>query len=187
MSTEHNTAMQNRSRQDIASLQACKQNMMAKKKNTAKIEYSIRWGTVKFKGSAPRVYEEIYDIGETATPQQIVDFARNNPESELHKCFDWDDEIAAEKWRKQQARIIVCNLVIEKREDDVPTGNVYRVIQENREAKAYQPAVFILNKPEEYEMLLTQAKKELESFKNRYQKIVELETIIRDIEDLLTA
>ena len=59
-----------------------------------------------YKGiSAQKVAEEIASIGESATPQQIVDRARDE-NSELHKCFEWDDSIAAENWRKQQARII---------------------------------------------------------------------------------
>lgn len=50
---------------------------------------------------------EICDQMESATPQQILEKARDES-TELHKCFTWDDSIAAEKYRIQEARQIVC-------------------------------------------------------------------------------
>lgn len=35
--------------------------------------------------------------------QALVDFARQNPSSESHKCFDWNNVSAAEKYRLHQA------------------------------------------------------------------------------------
>lgn len=64
----------------------------------------------RYGADAQKVADEIFSIGEHATPSQILDKARD-AESELHKCFDWNDAEAAEKWRLQQARLIVCNLV----------------------------------------------------------------------------
>ena len=69
-----------------------------------------------FKADANQVANEIADIGENATPKQIVEKARNES-TELHKCFDWDDTTAAEKWRIQQARQVVCCLVIKQVDD----------------------------------------------------------------------
>lgn len=185
MSTERNTTMRNRTRQDIVLHlhRHISKKRMAKKKTN--ISGDITWGTIVFRGNPEKVYREILSIGETATPQEIVDYARANPESELNKCFDWDDQIAAEKWRKQQARIIVCNLVVRKKKNDVYTGQVYRVIQENRDEQAYKPVVFTLRNQTEYEALLAQAKKELESFRYRYQRIVEMASVIREIDSVL--
>lgn len=48
-----------------------------------------------FKGVDPmKVANEIMEIGESVTPRQIVDRARDE-NSELHKCFEWDDAKAA--------------------------------------------------------------------------------------------
>ena len=52
-----------------------------------------------YKGAdAQLVADEIMSIGDAATPQQIVEKARDEA-TELHKCFTWDDRIAAEKYR----------------------------------------------------------------------------------------
>ena len=42
----------------------------------------------------------------TLTPQVIVNWAELNEDSELHKCFTWDTEEEAMKWRIQKARNI---------------------------------------------------------------------------------
>lgn len=35
--------------------------------------------------------------------QALVDFARQNPQSETHKCMEWNNQIAGEKYRLHQA------------------------------------------------------------------------------------
>ena len=44
----------------------------------------------------------IHDEFGTLTPELVVDVARD-PEHPLHSRFEWDDSIAAEKWRLEQA------------------------------------------------------------------------------------
>ena len=47
-------------------------------------------------------------------PQAVVDSARSR-RSSLHKHFDWDDEVAAEKHRLGQARTLIrCVMVVDK-------------------------------------------------------------------------
>ena len=61
-----------------------------------------------FKAEAQKVADE---IGENkVTPQEVLEKARDE-NSELHKCFEWNDSVAAEKYRLQQARAIIINLV----------------------------------------------------------------------------
>lgn len=56
-----------------------------------------------YKADPVKVYEEINSIGEEYTPADIVELAED-PGSELHKCFEWDDSIAADKYRLIQAQ-----------------------------------------------------------------------------------
>lgn len=44
------------------------------------------------------------------TPPVIVDAARPK-KSPLHRYFEWDNSRAAERWRIQQARLLVCSVV----------------------------------------------------------------------------
>ena len=40
-------------------------------------------------------------------PQDLVEFAADNPDSELHKTFQWDDQQAGQAYRLWQAREII--------------------------------------------------------------------------------
>ena len=127
-----------------------------------------------FKGNAEKIYSEIQSIGEEATAKQILDYARDE-NTELHKCFEWDDSIAAERWRLQQARLIVCNLVYQEPEKHEPTK--IRVMQ-STENNTYKPVRLILQNKPEYEQLLNRALAELHAFKERYKNLSELEEIL---------
>jgi hypothetical protein len=43
------------------------------------------------------------------TADDVVEDARN-PSSPLHKYFQWDDKIAADNWRRAQARILLSSI-----------------------------------------------------------------------------
>lgn len=140
----------------------------------------IEWKGTAFKGNAELCYREIQTLGEDYTPDDILNLARNES-TELHKCFDWDDASAAEKWRKHTARLICCSLsvIVEKEEHDPVT---YRIIQHNNEKKAYAPVTLTVRNDDEYARLIKQAKAELAAFRLRYKSIVELETVIDEID-----
>ena len=135
------------------------------------------FGSSLYKGVDPqKVADEILGIGDEATPQQIVDAARDES-SELHKCFEWDNQIAAEKYRLQQARTIVCNLVIARPEQGEEKPKL-RVFYKTESSQGYKPSTFIFHVPDEYEKLLKQAYAELHAFKQKYNSLKELEEIL---------
>ena len=145
----------------------------------------IVWAGTGFKGNAEAVYHEIQTLGNSYTPDDIVELAKDES-TELHKCFEWDDTIAAEKWRKHTARLICCSLqvVVEKEEKEPVT---YRLIQNDRSEQAYKPVTMTVRNDAEYERLLKQAKLELKAFKERYKKITELETVIDEIDRIVNS
>lgn len=131
-----------------------------------------------FKADAQKVADEIGD--NRITPQQILEKARDE-KSELHKCFEWDDSIAAEKYRLQQAGTILRMLVFKsKNEDEQPV----RVFQITTERNTYQPVKMFLKQEDEYQSLLKRALGELESFKKRYSTLSELESVFDAISEL---
>lgn len=132
-----------------------------------------------FKADAQRVADE---IGESSiTPEQVLEKARNDENSELHKCFEWNDGIAAEKYRLIQARKIIINLAyVPKEKTDEPV----RCFQITREKRVYMPTKQFLVNNDEYQDLLKRAKVELESFKRRYATLSELETVFEAIESI---
>lgn len=132
-----------------------------------------------FNADAQRVADE---IGENSiTPEQVLEKARNDKNSELHKCFEWNDGIAAEKYRLIQARKIIINLAyVPKEKTDEPV----RCFQITREKSVYMPTKQFLVNNDEYQDLLKRAKVELESFKRRYATLSELETVFEAIESI---
>ena len=143
----------------------------------------IKWGFMQFKADPEKVWREIQQIGDQYTPQDVLEYARD-PQTELHKCFEWDDTIAAEKWRKQQARWVCNSLVVTVIEEERPQVT-FRVIQHDTEDKIYRPVVLTVQNEDQYGRLLDMAKRELKAFKDRYAEIVELRNVIEEIERIL--
>jgi hypothetical protein len=135
-----------------------------------------RPGFSPFKADAQRVAEEIQQIGNDVTPQQIVDRAKDEA-SELHKCFEWDNEKAAEKFRLSQARQVIHHLVI-KESVNKPDRPPIRLMHKTEEAEGYKPFTLIVKDPDEYTKLLNRARAELRAFKAKYRSISELEDIL---------
>lgn len=141
-----------------------------------------------YKGaSAQKVYDEIQSIGESATPQQILDKARDE-NTELHKCFEWDDSVAAERWRLHQARQVVCHIVFNNEKDEQKTTPQLRCFFNNdkKSGEGYKPTKVIIEKEDEYKKLLNTAMGELYAFKIKYKILSELEEIFDDIDKLFT-
>lgn len=132
-----------------------------------------------YKADAQKIADE---IGERSiTPQELLEKARDK-NSELHKCFEWDDSIAAEKYRLQQARHIILNLVfLKKTKEEIPV----RCFQISTEKAVYKPTRQFLVQQDEYQSLLSRARAELESFRRRYSTLTELEKVFEEIDNIL--
>jgi hypothetical protein len=131
-----------------------------------------------YKADAQKVAEE---IGKgRITPQEVLEKARDE-NSELHKCFEWDDSIAAEKYRLQQARAIIINLEYKSEDESKEPTRAYQL---TTVTNTYQPAEHFRVQHDEYQALLKRAKMELEAFKRRYHNLTELEAIFEAMEAL---
>lgn len=138
-------------------------------------KYKWKHGFGFVKADAQIVAEEILEIGEDVSPQQVLEKARNE-NTELHKCFEWDDAIASEKYRLIQARDVIRFLVIE--EETVPTDRPeVRMMYKTDNATGYKPVRVIMQDKTEYEKLLERAWAELRAFKAKYSMLTELEEI----------
>ena len=131
------------------------------------------------KADPQKIMDEINEIGETVEPSEIVNKARNE-NTELHKCFEWRDDIAAEKFRLHQARNILCNLVFEVKDEEKKFEPI-RLMYKTTENEGYKSINLIMQKPDEYKALLNRAYSELQAFKNKYKMLKEL----KDIFDLI--
>lgn len=127
------------------------------------------------KGNAQLCAEEIMSIGKEVSAEQVVEFARN-PNSELHKSFTWDNDIAAEKWRVYEARQILCNLVIKKVDKEKQKSEPIRLFH-NINKGHYKPISLIIQNEDEYQLLLRQCREALQSLKRKYANLSEYQEI----------
>ena len=143
------------------------------------MEVKVKWKLDKiFNADAQKCYEEIGDVN--VTPEEVLKKAKNK-KSELHKCFEWDNDIAAEKYRLQQARQIIQMLVVTPVEEE---HTPLRAFQITSERNTYQATRLFLQQPDEYQVLLERAKQELQALRARYKMLTELESIFEEIDAL---
>lgn len=144
----------------------------------------IKWSIERLhKGDAQKCYDECQTLSEV-TPENVLEKAKDES-TELHKCFEWDDSVAGEKYRLIQARQIIQHFVIvQEDKKDAPKIRSYQVTTTRN---TYEPTRLFIQKPDEYEALLERAKAELEAFKRRYQTLAELEQLFEAIEEILAA
>lgn len=130
---------------------------------------------------AKKCYEEITALGEEVKPEQIVNRARDE-KSELHKCFEWDDSAAAEKYRLIQGRQIVQHLIVVQKEVEQPEQKEpiqFRVMMKNETGKdsGYKQTRIMVKDEDEYKKMLDMAWSELRAFKRKYACLSELAEI----------
>lgn len=135
-----------------------------------------------YKADAEAVYSEITALGDSFSPAQIVEAAKDE-DTELHKCFTWDDSIAAQKYREHQARMLVAQLVIRTETSDNKPVAV-RVIASTAMKNEYKPVVKMIEAEQDYTDLLARAINELKAFQQKYKTITELREIFEAIDEL---
>lgn len=136
------------------------------------VETVINWKLKDiFKANAEKCYEEIGHDG--ATPEKVLNIARD-PNTELHKCFEWDDSVAAEKYRLGQARKVIQLLVVQRVDTEKETVSApKRIFQISAERSEYKPIEFIRSEEAHYESLLKRCRMEVRGILNRYAEIAE--------------
>lgn len=135
-----------------------------------------------YKADAETVYREITSLGDKFSPEDIVEAAKDES-SELHKCFEWNDEVAAQKWRLHTARMLVNQLVIRtETSDNIPVA--VRVISSASEVNTYVPTKMLIKSESDYADLLARAKRELQAFQQKYATLSELQEIFTAIDAL---
>lgn len=113
------------------------------------------------------------------TAKTLVDASR--PETApLHKEFEWRDDVAAEKFREQQARNLIGNLVVVT--EKTPPVRAY--ISITNEKQRYESIDVILQDEDKTRQMLINALHELDCFRNKYSNLQELSGVFVEIEKL---
>ena len=130
---------------------------------------------------AAEVMNELEAEGKLSA-KELVNVSRPD-DAPLHDEFEWDDEIAGEKWREQQARVMIASVTIIH--EDLPQKEPIRAyfhIEQNQ--PNYERIETIIKQEDRTEMLIKMAKKELAAFKAKYSGIQAFQKVFNAIDEL---
>lgn len=114
-------------------------------------------------------------------PRDVVEAARP-ADAPLHPAFEWDDRVAAERWREEQARHIIRSLVVvhtSSSGQNVPIRAFVRVTSvstsdapSDREKNSGYAHVYRAMEHQEWrQQVLEEAKRELHAFVEKYRAL----------------
>lgn len=106
----------------------------------------------------------------------------------MHNAFDWDDSVAAENWRLDQAKSLIRSVVIVS----APVGPVPKDLRafvsiptkDSDGGRQYEDVVRVMSDAEKRGKLLKQAYAELVAWRNRYRTLVEFSEVFEVIDDI---
>lgn len=112
------------------------------------------------------------------TPAGVVEESR--PEvAPLHPVFEWDDALAAEEYRKAQARQLVRAVVLvpdPRKGEGTPTIRAFvSVTKPGSQERTYKPIVEALQNPEDAAAIKARLLKELLALRSRYVDLMEFD------------
>lgn len=113
------------------------------------------------------------------TAKNLLDASRPS-DAPLHDEFEWDDAVAAEAYREDQARYIIRSLCIKSEKADQTPVRAFFTIA----SPEYEPVFVIIKDEDKRTALLAQAIKELQAFQQKYDSLRELQTVFAAIETL---
>lgn len=115
-------------------------------------------------------------------PQIVVDEARPQG-APLHDRFEWDDEIAGEKYRLVQAQQMIRSVQIEfidKRTGETKFVRGFHSCRESGLGTGYQPTEEIVQDEVALKILLKQCEREIADLKRKYGHLAEFADMMRE-------
>ena len=149
---------------------------------------TYKWKTFYCKTSAAVAGAVCEELDRTVglTPENLVNASRPE-DAPLHQEFEWNDELAAEEYRKTQARLLISNLSIVIEEQKQEPVRAFFSLQHGfkKNSGMYESTITILGDEEKRARLLEKAKKEMLAFKNKYEMLTELAEVFASIDNAI--
>jgi hypothetical protein len=132
--------------------------------------------------------EEVNKKFGIVAPKAVVDRARPE-QSVLHPFFEWDDGVAGEAYRREQARSLIrCVYVEVKPKGATETILIPKYVSISTDRTnadgGYRSMQFVLSDKKLKEQMLEDALHELIRFREKYAKLKELAGVMNEIDKL---
>lgn len=119
------------------------------------------------------------------TPQSLID-ANRAEGTLLHDVFEWRDDVAADKYRQEQARAIIRNIVIvEQTTDEEERAPVRGYVSAPGGESRYVTMQSALTEEKFRAKLLEDAKRDAKLFTAKYRRLNELASVTDAMERFL--
>ena len=146
--------------------------------------YEYSWNCPSRAVPAKKVAEHIKKLekkhGEV-TREIFLDSARSE-KSAMHCLFEWDDAKAAEKYRLQQAQVIICSIQVTVHSEDKPPIITRAFVHDREVSSGYLNIERAMSEEDKRERIIEDARKEALWFKSKYEHLLELAEVIEAID-----
>lgn len=115
------------------------------------------------------------------TPQVVVDTARD-PGHPLHSRFEWDDSVAGEAWRRQQAHELIrkAKVVYREADESTPEKSVRAFVAiRAEEGHVFDPVEEVAEDPFRRKLALADMEREWKALFKRFQEYEEFFALVR--------
>lgn len=117
------------------------------------------------------------------TPKRLVDVSRPE-DAPLHNEFEWDDEVAAELYRENQAAHVIRCIVVKTEEKAEPAVRAFFPVHKENPS-TYTSIQTIVKRPDLMDTLLEQAVKEMTAFQKKYESIEMLRPLCNEMSNVV--
>lgn len=122
--------------------------------------------------------DRLYQSKGRILPEDVVE-ASKDESAPLHSCFEWNDTVAAHKYRCGQAASLIRLIVAEDYSASSEGVRAFVHIQDS-----YKPISVVVNSQDQMSELLRSALAELSAFRKKYQSLSELSPVFEAIEEV---
>jgi hypothetical protein len=119
-------------------------------------------------------------------PVAVVNAAKSKT-SPLHPCFDWNDKSAAEKYRQDQARYLLRQIVVVQDSDDRAEPVMVRAfvsVPGEREGLIYTTVQRAAQSDSKWDYVVQTAHEELLAWRNKYKTLTEFKKVFAAIDQI---
>lgn len=130
--------------------------------------------------------QAIYDRHGRLTPALVLEDARNEAHP-LHDRFEWNDSVAADKYREQQAHELIRSVKVVYREADEHspkrTVRAFHAVRGDA-GHTYEPVDKVQQDPFLKRLVLADMEREWKALHRRYEQFAEfVDMVRRDLEE----
>lgn len=124
------------------------------------------------------------DNGGVLNADDVVEFARD-PETALHSHFDWDDAVAGEAYRREQARRLIRVYVTVLPNTSEEVRAFVSLSSDRKSGGGYRTIEAVLSDEDLTAVLIDDARRDFERFRRKYETLAAIAPALDALADAI--